>query len=594
LTPGIRAFGGIMKATPEINPPFEEYCKKPAAQPSPPAALLDPLVVPNYKEVLPQLIEDAPTITYINVEGRLVSWLRDSAHLTASLEMLKKSALSFYLMGILARTPPDTVEGATALADLAVTGRSAYRQFRSYPPQESDLLDDVRNRLTGLLGSLPDENRPRDSVRSALDRAYLVTWALRDPNPTTREQTRASLGWIAVSGEDDPPDRPVNNASAAYPQFDIPVTCQGHTIETRYMIALPEPDAWPAPPPQPTRQVPSSLAPAIPADHEVILFLHGQSSRVEESADLVSPLLQTGLQYRKKYAIIAFDLPSNGYSQMIEHTAIAPSDATQFTSLPSGPATYPLLDFLVEFVISFVNTLDQQVPIKSRIAAVIGGSLGGNLCLRLGERNDQPWIKNIVAWSPATVWTTFNHDPFKWWALHYAQGWMNEDESGDPPRRIKFFYESFDSPTGPGTPPQPKQWYRDGWLDEQGSPSCQGSYISDDRMERREIYNPLFRRWHWRVGLEQLLFSHWNTDTPGGRYRYESNLTPTLLAAGAADQIGEAKIYANTQKLASRMTNTPGTSLFLLSTGHSIHNERPRLLAHAIVNFLLSGADSVR
>ncbi|MFL5657879.1 MAG: alpha/beta fold hydrolase, partial [Ktedonobacteraceae bacterium] len=227
--------------------------------------------------------------------------------------------------------------------------------------------------------------------------------------------------------------------------------------------------------------------------------------------------------------------------------------------------------------------LDQQVPIKNRVAAVIGGSLGGNLCLRLGERNDQPWIKNIVAWSPASVWPSFNHDAIKWWALHYAQGWMNEDESGDPPRRIKFFYEAFDSPTGPGTPPQPKQWYREGW-------GCQAAYIEDDRKERQEIYNPLFRRWHWRIGLEQLLFSHRNTDTPDGRPRYASNLTPTLLTAGAADQIGDAKIYSNTQDLASKMTNTPGTSLFLLNTGHSIHNERPRLLADAIVNFLLSGA----
>ncbi len=565
-----------MQVTLEVNPPFEEQCSNPPARSSPPTDLLDPSVY-TYSE-----LGGPGKITYVHAEGRLVNWLRAAAQLMNPLELLKQSAISFYLVGIAARMPPDTDEGATALADLAVSGRGAYGQFRSQPPQDSDLLDDVRNRLRAFLNSPPDENRLLDSVRKALNRAYLVTWALRDPNPTTRAQTRASLRWIAVSSEDDPPDRPVNNASAAYPQFDLPVTCQGISVETRYMIALP-PGAgpWPSPPNQPTRQVPDSPAPAIPGDHDVILFIHGHSSMVEEANDLVGPLHQAGLQHGRKYAIIAFDLPSNGYSQMIEHTTIAPSSATHFDTNPwtKSLATYPLLDFLVEFVISFVNALDQQVPIKDRVAAVIGGSLGGNLCLRLGERNDQPWIKNIVAWSPASVWTSFNHDLLKGIALTTLQGRMNEDESGVPPRRIKFFYESFDSPAGPGTPTQPQLWYRDGW-------ACKDAYISADRLVRQEIYNPLFRRWHWRVALEQLLFSHLNTDTPGGKPRYASNLTRTLLASGAADNYNWSNISPATQTLAKLMVNTPGTSLVLLNTGHSIHAERPQVLAHAIADFL--------
>jgi len=366
-----------MKAAPEITPPFEEPCTPPA-QPSPLTDLLDPSA-PQWWEFQVWLTGAPGPTTYLHVEGRLVNWLRAAAQLMNPLEILKQSAVSFYLVGIATRTPPDTDEGATALADLAVTGRGAYGQFRSQPPQDSDLLDDVRNRLTVFLNSPPDEDRLLTSVRKALDRAYLVAWALRDPNPATRAQTRASLSleWIAVSGEDDPPDRPVNNASAGYLQFDIPVTCQGHTIETRYMIALPPGSGtWPAPPSQPTRQIPDSPAPTIPDDHEVILFIHGHSSRVEESADLINPLHQTGLKEGKKYAIVAFDLPSNGYSQMIEHTTIAASSATQFDTNPasSSPATYSLLDFPVEFVISFVNTLDQQVPIKDRVAGVISGA----------------------------------------------------------------------------------------------------------------------------------------------------------------------------------------------------------------------------
>src|SRR5437764_1334354 len=119
-----------MKATPDINPPFDEPCSAPPAQPSAPTGLLDPSVY-TYSEV-----GGPGSKTYVNVEGRLVSWLRATAQLKNPLEILKQSAVSFYLVGILVRTPPDTVEGATALADLAVTGRGAYGQFRSNPPQE--------------------------------------------------------------------------------------------------------------------------------------------------------------------------------------------------------------------------------------------------------------------------------------------------------------------------------------------------------------------------------------------------------------------------------------------------------------------------
>lgn len=576
----------------EISPPFEEFCKLPVEQ-APPENLLDPSTV-TYSE-----IGGGPTTTYVHAEGRLVSWLRAVVQTHDPLEVLKQSATSFYLLGIAARNPPDTVEGATALADLAITGRLMYTNFRSLPPhgqppQDSDLLDDVRNRVKAFQNP-PDENRLRSSVAAALDRAYMVAWALRDPNPVTRKQTRASLGWIAVSGEDDSPDRPVNVSSAEFPQFDIIVPSLV-PVRTRYIIAsavMPNPN----PPSFPTRQIPVDPWPSIPADHEVIIFIHGHDSRAEECADLVNPLLQTGLQHGKKYAIIAFDLPCSGYSDMLGDWEIAPRDATQFTSLPgSSPATFPLLDFLLQFVIDFVNALDARVAIKNRVAAVIGGSLGGNLCLRLGERNDQPWIKNIVAWSPASVWTTFNHDQIKWFALNALQGRMEEEEDknadGTPssiPSRIKFFYESFDSPAGLNGPPQPKQWYRDNWESEDRRPVCQSAFIQDDRVERREIYNRFFRSWHWRVALEQLLFSHWPS-------AFASNRTRTLLLAGSADDFQDPtpgigvtpRIYTNTKSLSVAMINTPGDSVFLLNTGHSIHNERPLLLAQQIVQFLRS------
>jgi pimeloyl-ACP methyl ester carboxylesterase len=584
--------------TPDVSPPFEEPCKKPELPPAPSDNLLDPSVLVDYHED-PWVLRKT---TFHHAEGRLVHWLRVAAQSVSPLEMLIQSAVSFYLVGIAVRTPPDTIEGATALADLAVTGRIAYAAFRARPPQDSDLLDQVRNRLPLFLQAPPDENRVRASVASALDRAYSVAWALRAPNPSTRMEIRRSLSpaWIAVSGEDDMPDRPVNVGSAPYPQFDIAVTCPSSTgnplnIRTRYMIAAANPTHPPpnGSPTQPIRVIPGTAMPSIPPDHEVILFIHGQSSRAEECGDLVNPLLQTGLQHRKNYAIIAFDLPCTGYSEIIDHTAVAPSNATDFDSKAPGfpffgrEATHPLLDFLMRFVMSFVDTLDQQVQIKNRVAAIIGGSLGGNLCLRLGERNDQAWIRNIVAWSAGSVWPSFNNNGSLWLALDKLQHWMDEDEAEvNALDRVSYFYRVFIAPSGLGGPTQPEQWYSPNW-------GCKKEYIDNARLDIQERYNARFRRWHFRVGLEELLFSHWTRDMKVTG----TNRTNTLLIAGHDDNAGHGDqvqqdrpaIYSWTQKLAEKMAGsprTPGDSLFLLNTGHSIHNERPLLLAQQIIRFI--------
>jgi pimeloyl-ACP methyl ester carboxylesterase len=394
-----------------------------------------------------------------------------------------------------------------------------------------------------------------------------------------------------------------------FPQFDIEVPTPNSggallNLTTRYVIATPASVAAaakaqnlpPGLPPSPTRVIPGISAPSIPPDHEVILFIHGHDSRAEECADLVGPLIQTGLQFGKKYAVIGFDLPSNGYSTMIDHTSVAPSNATHFDTDPlsGSAATWPLLDFLDQFVISFVGALDQQVPIKNRTALILGGSLGANLCLRLGERNDQSWIKHIAAWSPGSVWPSFNHgflDPGL--SLNFVQGWMEEDEAIDGvPRRVRFFYRAFDSPTGLSGPTQPLQWYRCDWKCKEGQPICQAAYIADDRQQRQEIYNQYFRRWHWRVALEELLYSHTKPSQGNAGNPAATIQINTLLISGQADDFPHAQIYTNTKFLAKQMMSyeprVPGDSLFLLDTGHSIHNERPLLLARQIVSFLTS------
>lgn len=145
--------------------------------------------------------------------------------------------------------------------------------------------------------------------------------------------------------------------------------------------------------------------------------------------------------------------------------------------------------------------------------------------------------------------------------------------------RADFFNQQFNSAEG-GDPPQPQMWYDQNWR-------CFGAYIQNDRFQRQEIYNSVFRRWHWRTGLEQLLFSHWNNDTPDHTQRYLSNRTRTLLLAGSKDNFNWTNIYSATKQLAEcAVFFTPGNSIFLLSSGHSIHNERPSWLAQQIIGFL--------
>jgi pimeloyl-ACP methyl ester carboxylesterase len=512
-------------------------------------------------------------------EGRLVPTLREAAQTRDPVEILSRAAQVFFL----ARNPPPGVGGlitedaARALADLSVSGRAAFERFRTLLPSEADVfpraLQLAQVSPAGVPAS-PENVTP--CVRDALDRAYRVAAALRGA-----ETDRAALGWIAVSGEDDPPHRPVNVPVAPYPQYDITVPCRGISVNTRYMIASPGPQ-----PPRAAataRSLPVDPVPSIPAHHEIILFVHGHSSRLEECLDLVPHLHQIGLERGSHYSVVAMDLPCCGYASMFDHAQVADSEASQY------PSSYPILDFIEEFIANFVNELDHGLDIKNRIAAVIGGSLGGNMGLRLGEHGTlYPWLKNIVSWSPASVWRALVNDAVKGMAPNHCRGQMKEEENTES--RKDYFRDEFDKPTVQIAsviivPPQPAMWYRDGWE------PCKSLYIDRARLERQEIYNQWFRRWHWRVALEQLIFSHRDPELPGSRPRCESITANVLLLAGQKDNYNFTNIYDSTGEMAVRMGAVPGHALLLLDTGHSIHNERPGALGRLVVNFLRRPVD---
>ena len=179
--------------------------------------------------------------------------------------------------------PEEDMALGTALADLAVTGRAAYTQFQDPRLSESEVLQKLSSTLQSMDSSLaPTEELIREQLSSfksaspadfasavspALDRAYKVAWALRGP---VAQQTaaRASLGWIAVSSEDDKPHRPVNTPPPNFEQYELLVTVPGRgsfpdvPVQTRFFIASPGP--VPASPSHTLRELPPEPQPQVP------------------------------------------------------------------------------------------------------------------------------------------------------------------------------------------------------------------------------------------------------------------------------------------------------------------------------------------
>jgi pimeloyl-ACP methyl ester carboxylesterase len=145
--------------------------------------------------------------------------------------------------------------------------------------------------------------------------------------------------------------------------------------------------------------------------------------------------------------------------------------------------------------------------------------------------------------------------------------------------RRELFYGGFDwSPAGGlAGPPQALCWTSDRF-------QCKQTSILVARLDRQETYDANFRAWHWRLGAEQLAFSHQQfapgTNTP----LYLLNNKPMLLFSGAEDTCGN--LGKDTRDVAAEMVNTPGYFRFLKQTGHSLDNEHPDWVARQIVDFL--------
>jgi pimeloyl-ACP methyl ester carboxylesterase len=514
--------------------------------------------------------------------------------------------------------------------------------FAASPPQDQTIADAVTAAFPEL-----DPALVRQHTHDVLDIAYTALWSIRSNDPGWRAH-RAGLGWIAVSGCDDTPHRPVNVPTAPYPQFDITFSVpQLGTddpygagpqvpVTTRYMIAQahgwvgptdqsmtsfvnPDPNLLLVPAGQfsPTpvpRSVPDDT-PAISPTSKIIIYVHGGGSRAEEAVGMASYLITEGAAVGEEYTVISFDLPNSAYA--------SPFDVSVIASTQYHPSRLHVLHFEEQFIINFIEALDAQLGnVKSRIVAVMGGSLGGNMSLLLTQHSQEttrqgtmvrrPYLDTMVAWSAtATATATYlglvPQGPVA--ALAKLRKQVRDTEQfGDHTKESGYLQDMYFNPLVPGVsgitpvvPPQPLMWYRAGQPDSKGNPDwllCKQAYIAQSRFDRYEIYSVYSRHWAIAIDLEQIWFSFQDAKAPEAiAWPAHSHL---MLVAGDWDHYNPNQIFNSTIDV-TRMIRRPigkpppkGKAEFWADTGHSFHDERPHLFASEIVYFLthLDAGDS--
>jgi hypothetical protein len=530
---------------------------------------------------------------------------------------------------------------AQAYADLAVTGRRSFERFREDPPGDAYCAAIAGRQIAAgcpPLGLPPPPDALVTGCQRALKRAYDVAnhlrtgqavtaagpWFDRDGKRTEAAETdhrrkldaRTALGWIAVSGEDDLPHRPVNVPSSDWPQFEIDVEVEvphqyfgseapgtlgtpfPERVHARYVIAQSRGAALSeakVPDDAPYTLLPDRL-PSIPIASDVLLFIHGMDSRAEEAELITRELFarHTDSENPRNLVVIAVDLPSSGYTETLDYDLVSPLSAIGH---PDGIEDFsatghtPLLDFLETFVVRFAEALHEKTPFLGNVDAVMGGSLGGNLSFRLGRRPNVWWLSNVIAWSPASIWESMagGNDLIKHKAVRTTWLRANDRDPADPldlgplrsDRRPAFFVNTWDKAIEwPWLPmSQPDTWTSKRW-------PCRDSAIKASRLDRHETYDPKFLAWRWRLATEQLIYSHVTHEWSTGEPRYMANDKRMLLACGEEDDVTGNNICDSTWWTAARMNQTPGRMRYFRRTGHTLDGERPRYWALEIAAFL--------
>jgi pimeloyl-ACP methyl ester carboxylesterase len=310
------------------------------------------------------------------------------------------------------------------------------------------------------------------------DRAVAVTRFLELPGGASRKR---ALNKIAPVEPGRPPIRPIRVSASRHPQWDLQLDVDG-PVRVRFIDVAP------------------------PGHQHVVLLIHGHSSRLEEYETLIEHLLPT-------CRVIVCDLPGCGYADK--------------------PDREYRLDWYERVLLALLDA--RQVP--KCIAA--GGSLGGNLTLRLGLRAPERFTR-IVPWAPAGWWKTdavlangarLLDEVTFWSALRIqAETWFSKD---NPDRRAA---------------------------------------IEESIEYRLEVFGPGFLRSYKDIAWEQTA----TTMEP----RAKDIRVPTLLMVGKEDDAID--MHAGVLNLSRKI---PGAKLVEFSGAHSIAEEHTADVAKELLAF---------
>jgi pimeloyl-ACP methyl ester carboxylesterase len=159
---------------------------------------------------------------------------------------------------------------------------------------------------------------------------------------------------------------------------------------------------------------------------EVLLVLPGHTARIESYDSIVAPLAA-------RRRVLLPDLPGKGYSEK-----------------PDRPYTFEWYEGIV------AEYLDAMGVQRLHVA---GGSLGGNLALRLAHRFPGR-IERIVAWGPGSVWRArpwlaagiraVGSYPLFWPVIRLHARYWHHPENPDRERLLAETFAHYEEVMGPG------------------------------------------------------------------------------------------------------------------------------------------------
>jgi len=241
-----------------------------------------------------------------------------------------------------------------------------------------------------------------------------------------------------------------------------------------------------------------------------LLLVHGHSSRIEEYEALLPHLAA-------KRRVIVPDLPGSGYSDK-----------------PDRAYTLRLFEDALLGVLDALGVNEVHVG---------GGSLGGNLALRLAHREPGRFTR-VAAWAPAGAW-----EP--------SEGWARFSRVA---RRAEWAFF-------PCLWIQSRFWYSPKWEGRHAALEGAWKYY-------REVYGPGFHRMYWEIGHDQALSSLFPLA--------KEIRQPVWLAVG--DQDHALDMFHGVKKLSTMIT---GAKLTIYEGArHSLANEIAETLGRDVDAFL--------